>query len=561
MKNGRSPSNSRDVIDDVNHSTHNSLYEDWEREEMETQRREAEEKLLKSSDGADSLPQYMLDLLASFERGQQPIEIAEAVPAAKLPCIAIIGRPNTGKSTLVNKISNSYKDGAIVHDEAGITRDRTYRTATWNDYNFQVVDTGGIVFDDNQDIFADQITQQAMQALSEATAAIMVCDGKVGVTPLDATLSEWLRKKNKVPLYLAVNKCESETVGVTQAQEFWQLGIGTPYPVSGIHGTGVGDLLDKIIADTKMEKVSNILKENATNIALVGRPNVGKSSLFNRLVGEERSIVSNVAGTTRDAIDALVKHKGSEYRVMDTAGIRKRNKVSYGAEFFMINRAFKAMKRADVVLLLLDAIDGIVDQDRILAERIAEEGRSCVIALNKWDAVPNKDDKTYLKAVENIRSTLPVLRWAEVVLISATSGQRIDKLFEAVDRAAKQFSRRISTATLNEVVQDAVMWMAPPTIGSRAGRIYYSLQTSTAPPTIVMFVNDPALFTDSYKRYIDRKIRDTLDFEGTPLRILWRGKSLRDVGRAAQKGDQGTRRITGGGALGGGRQGQRKISE
>lgn len=535
--------------------------EEWEREELEEQRREVEDKLRSLNDNKEELPRYMLDLIQQFEdKGHIIPEVP--TPAAKLPCIAIIGRPNTGKSTLVNKITDSYKDGAIVHDEPGITRDRTYRTGMWNDYNFQVVDTGGIVFDDTDDIFADRITQQAIQALNEADAAIMVCDGKEGVTQLDEALADWLRKNNKkVKLYLAVNKCESETVGLSQAQDFWTLGLGDPYPVSGIHGTGIGDLLDKIIEETNMKKVTNVLKENSTNIAFVGRPNVGKSSLFNRLYGQDRSIVSSVAGTTRDCIDALITRNGEQYRIIDTAGIRKRGKVEYGAEFFMVNRAFKAMRRAEVVVLMLDAVDGIVDQDRILAERIAEEGRSCVIALNKWDVVPSKDDKTYLKAIDNIRSSLPVLRWADVVLMSALTGQRTEKLFESIDKAAKQFARRIPTATLNEVVQDATMWMAPPTIGSRAGRIYYSLQTSTAPPTIVMFCNDPALFTDNYKRYLDRKIRDALEFDGTPLRVLWRGKTLRDVGRAARKGDSTTNRITGTGALGGGRPGQRSSKD
>lgn len=410
--------------------------------------------------------------------------------------------------------------------------------AQYGDFNFQVVDTGGIVFDDSKDIFADRITEQALIALREATVAIIVCDGKEGVTQLDEILVNWLRKNNKVPLYLAVNKCESEKQGLLQAQDFWQLGIGDPYPVSGIHGNGVSDLLE--VATSHMPKVFNVLPENATNIALVGRPNVGKSSLLNRLCGETRSIVSDVAGTTRDTIDAMVNRGANRtYRIIDTAGIRKRGKVEYGPEFFMVNRAFKAIRRSDCVILLLDAISGIVEQDRILAERIAAEGRACVIALNKWDAIADKNDKTYLRAIENIRSNLPVLRWAEVVLISALEGQRTEKLFDCVDRANQQFNRRISTAVLNEVVNDATLWMAPPTIGGRSGRIYYCLQISTAPPTIVLFVNDPDLFTESYQRYLERKIRDGLNFEGTPLKLIWRGKSLRAINRSARRGEIG----------------------
>ena len=226
---------------------------------------------------------------------------------------------------------------------------------------------------------------------------------------------------------------------------------------------------------------------------------------------------------------------------MDTAGVRKRGKVEYGTEFFMVNRAFKAIRRAEVVVLLLDATDGIVDQDRLIAERISDEGRACVIALNKWDLIDNKDDKTYLEAVANIRASLPRLRWAEIVLISAKTGQRTEKLFQAVDRAGKQFTKRVPTAVLNEVVQDAVLWMAPPKIGAKSGRIYYCMQSSTAPPTIVFFVNNVKLFTDSYQRYMERKLRDSINLEGAPIKMIFRGKSLRDVERASNRGETGPR--------------------
>ncbi|RYH20928.1 GTP-binding protein [archaeon] len=246
--------------------------------------------------------------------------------------------------------------------------------------------------------------------------------------------------------------------------------------------------------------MKNVLKENTTNVALVGRPNVGKSSLLNRLYGQDRSIVSEIAGTTRDAVDVVVQKGVRSYRIIDTAGIRKRGKVEYGPEFFMVNRAFKAIRRADVVVLVLDALQGVVDQDRILAQRIVDEGRGCILALNKWDAVPDKDDKSYIKTLNNIREQLPGLRWAEIILLSALTGQRTEKLFSAVDRSAKQFSRRVPTAVLNEIVSDAVLWMAPPMISGRGGRIYYCLQVSAAPPSIVFFVNDPNLFTDNYKK-------------------------------------------------------------
>lgn len=335
------------------------LLEVWEAEEIEEQRREVEDKIQEAREKGteDELPEYMLRLLEQFSEHDSDYDNSDPVQASSLPIIAVIGRPNTGKSTIVNRLTNSYKDGAIVHDEPGITRDRTYRAGMWNDYNFQVVDTGGIVFDDVEDIFADKITQQALLALSEATAAMMVCDGKEGVNPLDQVLASWLRKNNKIPLYLAVNKCESETQGIAQAQDFWSLGLDQPYPVSGIHGTGLGDLLDEITSKN-MVKVTKVLKENATNIAFIGRPNVGKSSLFNRLLGTDRSIVSDVAGTTRDTVDAMVERGGAKYRIVDTAGIRKKGKIEYGAEFFMVGRAFKAIRRAEVVVLLLGELRG-----------------------------------------------------------------------------------------------------------------------------------------------------------------------------------------------------------
>ena len=262
-----------------------------------------------------------------------------AVVSSKLPTIAIIGRPNTGKSTIANKICDDYVDGSIVHDEAGVTRDRVYRNALWNGYNFRVVDTGGIVFeDDPKAIFTREITHQALVAFEESVAAIFVCDGLAGITPLDQDVAAWLRKRqNDIPIYVAINKCESETKGIEQAEVFKRLGLGYPYPVSGIHGTGIGDLLDVITAQ-HMKKIKLIIPENITNVAFIGRPNVGKSSLFNKIYGQNRSIVSEVPGTTRDTIDAIIIRENETFRIVDTAGIRKKNKIDYGTEFFMINR-------------------------------------------------------------------------------------------------------------------------------------------------------------------------------------------------------------------------------
>lgn len=525
-------------------TTEDGNFNAWAKQEEELQLQSLEreiEELAEDGVTGNELPEYMLKLLGKHEKK----EGISALPVnrGKLPVIAVVGRPNTGKSTIVNKLTDSFKDGAIVHDEPGITRDRTYRLGSWQEYNFQVIDTGGIVFDDTEDEFAEQITAQALIAIEEATAVMMVVDGQTGLSTMDEALAKWLRRYCKLPVYLCVNKCESHKIGIAQAQEFWQLGMGEPWPVSGIHGTGMAEVLDEMVS--KMDKITEVEKEVATNVAFVGRPNVGKSSLFNKFTGMDRAIVSDVAGTTRDTVDSLIvreREDGVEkkYRIIDTAGIRKKKKVEFGSEFFMINRAFKAMKRADTVVLMLDAVDGIVDQDRILAERISNEGRSCVIALNKWDLIPNKDETTFQKAVEHVRSMLPTLKWAEVAVISAQTGQRTERLLEVIDSSSNQFSKRVSTNVLNEVVNDATMWMSPPTIRSRSGKIYYCLQVSTAPPTFVFFVNDPKLFTDSYQRFLERKIRDSLDFSGTPVKFLWRGKQLRDVARVAAKGDKMT---------------------
>ncbi len=286
-----------------------------------------------------------------------------------LPIVAIIGRPNVGKSTIVNRLAES-KD-AIVHDEPGITRDRTYRNAYWRDREFQVVDTGGLVFDDNTE-FLPLIREQAMAALAEASVAIFVVDGQAGITGGDEEIAQWLRQQ-PVPTLLAVNKCESITEGLTQAAMFWELGLGEPYPISGIHGNGTGELLDDLITYLP---VAEIPETNEIKIAIVGRPNVGKSSLLNAFIGEKRAIVSPISGTTRDAIDTVVERNGKTYRLIDTAGIRKKKNVEYGAEFFGINRAFKAIRRAEVVLFVIDALDGVTEQDQKLANRIIEDGRA-----------------------------------------------------------------------------------------------------------------------------------------------------------------------------------------
>ena len=442
-----------------------------------------------------------------------------------LPVVAIIGRPNVGKSTLVNRLTG--ETDAIVHDEPGVTRDRTYRRAFWCDRDFLVVDTGGLVFDDDTE-FLPMIRQQAMAALAEASAAIFVVDGQNGMTAADEEIANWLRHQS-VPVLIAVNKCESIEQGMAQAAEFWTLGLGEPYAVSGIHGNGTGDLLDALLP--LFPETDDLTELDEIRVAIVGRPNVGKSSMLNAFAGEDRAIVSPISGTTRDTIDTILEHNGQRYRIIDTAGIRKKKQVEYGPEFFGINRAFKAIRRADVVLLVVDALDGVTEQDQKLAGRIEEEGRACIVVVNKWDAI-EKDSHTIYEYNRIIKERLHFMEWAEVIFVSAMTGQRVEKILDLVNTAAEQHKRRVSTSVINEVLEEALRWHTPPTTRQgKQGKIYYGTQVSSQPPTIALFVNEPKLFNDNFRRYIERQFRQQLGFTGSPLRLLWRGKKLRELER------------------------------
>lgn len=459
-----------------------------------------------------------------------------------LPIVAVIGRPNVGKSTLVNRLAGVNE--SIVHDQPGVTRDRTYRPAFWCDREYLVVDTGGLVFDDNTE-FLPLIREQALAALTEAQAAILVVDGQDGPTAADETIAQWLRQ-HKVPVLLAVNKCESPQQGLIQAAQFWELGLGEPYPVSGIHGSGVGELLDELI--TYLPPIDELPDTRETKVAIIGRPNVGKSSLLNSLTGENRAIVSPISGTTRDAIDMVVERMGDPeqeienktYRLIDTAGIRKKKNVDYGPEFFGINRAFKAIRRSDVVLFVIDAIDGVTDQDQKLAGRIIEEGRAAVIIVNKWDAI-EKDSYTIYEHEELVKARLNFMDWAPMIFVSALTGKRVEKILDLVDTAAENHRRRVTTSVINEVIQEAVSWHSPTvTRQGRQGKIYYGTQVSSQPPSIALFVNDPNRFNENYRRYIERQFRQQLGFAGTPIRLFWRGKKVRD----AEKGQSNANRAT-----------------
>lgn len=523
--------------------------------------------------------------------------------AKKEPLIAIIGRPNVGKSALVNRIAGTHNGGAIVADESGITRDRTYRQANFLGENFQLVDTGGLVFDDDENtLFAKEIRQQANVAIDESSGVIMVVDGKVGMTAMDEAIADFLRREvlPRMPVVVAVNKCESETTGALNAAEFWNLGLGEPTPVSALHGVGTAELLEGLFEQVVEEQTAGVanfgtkvqrlkeakIKKNSKvqmpgeddidfkmrkygigdvakqveqeyedalkafdeqerpeeiNIAIVGRPNVGKSSLLNSLFGDQRAIVSDMAGTTRDSIDAVMERPPAVegdlptiYRFVDTAGIRRKGKIEFGPEFFMVNRALRAIRRADVALLILDATAGVTEQDRILAQKIADDGRACAIICNKWDAVVDKDSSTYDKSVKYMRAEMPMIRWAPILFISAETGQRVGKIYGVVDEAIEAHRKRVSTSVLNEVLRDAILWQPPPAKRNGAqAKIYYCNQVSTRPPTIVVFCNDPKLINDNYRRYLDRKFRESLDgFEATPIRWIFRGRRQRDVMRA-----------------------------
>ncbi|HEY9671036.1 MAG TPA: ribosome biogenesis GTPase Der [Waterburya sp.] len=460
-----------------------------------------------------------------------------------LPIVAIIGRPNVGKSTLVNRLAGV--TDAIVHDEPGVTRDRTYRPAFWQDREFLVVDTGGLVFDDDTE-FLPLIREQAMAAIAESSAVIFVVDGQEGPTAADEEVAGWLRQQS-VPVILCVNKCESPQQGLVQASEFWELGLGEPYPVSAIHGAGTGDLLDDLI--TYLSPVSELPDIPEIKVAIVGRPNVGKSSLLNALTGENRAIVSPISGTTRDAIDMVVERagdpeqgiEGKTYRLIDTAGIRKKKNVEYGPEFFGINRAFKAIRRSDVVLFVIDALDGVTEQDQKLAGRIAEDGRAAVVVVNKWDAI-DKDSYTIYEYEKLVKDRLHFIEWAQVIFVSALTGKRVEKILDLVDAAAVNHRRRVTTSVINEVLEDAVSWHTPPASRSgRQGKIYYGTQVASQPPTIALFVNEPKRFNDNYRRYIERQFRQQLDFTGTPIRLLWRGKKAREVEGGQTTANRATR--------------------
>ncbi|KAL4423769.1 hypothetical protein ABPG75_001070 [Micractinium tetrahymenae] len=478
----------------------------------------------------------------------------QQLPDELLPKVAIVGRPNVGKSALFNRIVG--QQVAIVYDYPGVTRDRLYTRAFWGDRDFLLIDTGGLMSDaeklpkEQQEVARRSISaaglpaaieRQAAAAVEEADALILVVDGQTGGTAVDEEILAWLRRTHPdKPVTLAVNKCENVGKADLMAAEFWNTGL-EPIPVSAISGSGTGDLMERLVAElpeppTLAEAADFLVDSESVSLAIVGRPNVGKSSLLNALVGEERSIVSNMAGTTRDAIDTDVTLKdGRKFKLVDTAGVRKRTAVASskdGAEAsscpLSVERAFRAVRRSEVAVLVLDASEGVTQQDFRLSEYIAAEGRACVIAVNKWDTVPVKTDKTLADYEADVRAQLRPIEWANIVFISAKTGQRVKRVLDAATAASEEHRRRITTSTMNLVLREAQGWRMPPTTGSgRRGRIYYGTQAGIKPPTFVLFCNDTKLFPDDYKKFIERQFRENVGFPGSPLRLYWRGKQGR----------------------------------
>lgn len=432
------------------------------------------------------------------------------------PIVAIVGRPNVGKSTLFNVIAGD--SIAIVKDTPGVTRDRIYADCSWLNYNFTLIDTGGIE-PDSSDVILSQMRDQAQIAIDTADVIIFLVDVRQGLTDADGKVADMLRRSQK-PVVLCVNKVDSFKKMEADVYEFYNLGIGDPIPVSASNHQGVGDLLEAVSNHFKKDG-SESDDDDRPRIAIVGRPNVGKSSIVNRLVGEKRVIVSDIAGTTRDAIDTPLKRNGREYIIIDTAGLRRKSKIHEDLERYSIIRTVTAVERADVVVMVIDAAEGVAEQDAKIAGIAHERGKGVIIAVNKWDAV-EKDDKTIYKMTEKIKQTLAYMPYAEFVFISAKTGQRLDKLFELIDMIIENQSMRIATGVLNEILAEAVAMQQPPSDKGRRLKIFYMTQISVKPPTFVVFVNDKKLMHYSYTRYIENQIRNAFGFRGTPLRFIIR---------------------------------------
>lgn len=437
-----------------------------------------------------------------------------------LPIVAVVGRPNVGKSTFVNRIVEA--DEAIVHEMRGVTRDRSYHKADWNGIEFKLIDTGGIEMG-TEDQFQGSIRSQAFEATNEADVIVFIVDGKTGINADDEEVARILRKTSK-PVLLAVNKLDTPNK-LDELWEFYQLGLGDPFPISATHGHGTGDLLDEVVdhlrkVDCSFEDEED--DEDIINVAIIGRPNAGKSSLTNRLTNNDRSIVSDVAGTTRDAIDTVVVHDGKKYRIVDTAGLRRKSQIDEDVEYYGFVRAMRAIDRADVALLVIDGSIGLTDQDQRVAGFAAERGCAMIIVLNKWDLVEGPEAKAEVR--ERIEDRMTFVGYAPVVATCALTGKKVDRIWDAVDKAYAGFSQTISTNKLNSWLSSIRETGHTVSQGKAVLRMKYVTQTGTCPPHFTVFVNRPDLVTDNYERFLENRLRKTFDLEGTPIRLKFKKK-------------------------------------
>ncbi|KAI5673575.1 hypothetical protein M9H77_13939 [Catharanthus roseus] len=551
----------QESISEIEHSEFLEEFDGEDSLDVEVLEREAERAVIEFADDLSrqlKIEDETTNQKETHTKKKRTKITAKNIPDHLLPKVTIVGRPNVGKSALFNRLVGGNR--AIVVDEPGVTRDRLYGRSFWGDKEFMVVDTGGVITisKSQNDVMEElaitttigmegislasreaavarmpsMIERQAALAVEESSVILFLVDGQAGLTAADVEIGDWLRKNfSHKCIVLAVNKCESPRRGILQASEFWSLGL-SPIPISAISGTGTGELLDVICSGLeKVEEPETLDGEEdyISSIAIVGRPNVGKSSILNALVGEDRTIVSPISGTTRDAIDMeFMGPDGQKFQLIDTAGIRKRAAVASSGsitEALSVNRAFRAIRRSDIVALVIEAMACITEQDMKIAERIEKEGKGCLIVVNKWDTIPNKNQQTATYYEQDVREKLRILSWAPIVYSTAIAGHGVDKIIVAAGMVEKERSRRLTTATLNQLVQEAVAFKPPPrTRGGRRGRVYYCTQAAIRPPTFVFFVNDAKLFTETYRRYMEKQLRTGAGFSGTPIRLLWRSR-------------------------------------
>ena len=438
------------------------------------------------------------------------------------PVVAIVGRPNVGKSTLFNALAG--EKIAIVKDTPGVTRDRIYAEVTWLDKEFTLIDTGGIE-PESRDVILSQMREQAQIAIDTADVILFMTDVKQGLVDADSKVADMLRRSHK-PVLLVVNKVDNFNKMMPDVYEFYNLGIGDPMPISAAERIGIGDMLDKVMEHFP-EGAGQEEEDDCPRVAIVGKPNVGKSSIINKLTGESRVIVSDVAGTTRDAIDTTIKHNGKEYVFIDTAGLRRKNKIKEELERYSIIRTVTAVDRADVVLVVIDATEGVTEQDAKIAGIAHERGKGVIIVVNKWDAI-EKNDKTVKEFEHQIRLILSFMPYAEIMYVSAVTGQRLPKLFDMIDMVIENQTLRVATGVLNEIMTEAVAMQQPPSDKGKRLKLYYITQVAVKPPTFVIFVNDKELMHFSYTRYLENKIREAFGFKGTSLRFFIRERKEKD---------------------------------